>query len=184
MERLDFVAALVESLAWPVAVVTAAWILRSPLARALSGPVKRWKAGPSGVEIEYWEQTIEATRAELEQGAPAGVPLPGVEDELRRLLEVSPRAAVLEAFARVEGELRAQLVGEAEGRHLGGTRLARLARERGRINDEMLKAVEGMAVLRNLAAHGGDELDKGRAREFLALADGVLFALKSAEPPF
>lgn len=184
MNMLEFVASLVQSLAWPVAAVVIVLVLRAPLARALSGPVKRWKAGPSGVEVEYWEETIEAARAELEQAAPAAAALPGVDNDLVRLVEVSPRAAVMEAFARIEGELR-DLVPreETEARHLAGTRLARLARGQERINDETLKAIEGMAVLRNLAAHGPDELDEARAREFLALADAVLFALRGAQPP-
>lgn len=181
MDWLEFVASLVQSLAWPTAVVIVVLILRAPLARALSGPVKRWKAGPSGVEIEYWEQTLEAARAELAQATPEVAALPGVDDELARLVEVSPRAAVMEAFARIERELRGLVRDEAGADRVGGMQLARLARARERINDETLKAIEGMAVLRNLAAHGPDEIDETRAREFVALADAVLFALRGPQ---
>jgi hypothetical protein len=39
--------------------------------------------------------------------------------------------------------------------------LARLAREQGTISDSTLRAVEGLSVLRNLAAHGRDgEVDR------------------------
>jgi hypothetical protein len=182
MNGLEFVASLVNSLAWPAAVAVIVLALRTPLANAVSGPVKRWKAGPSGVEVEYWEQAIEEARAELEQSPEVGsdrTALPGLDDELARLVEVSPRAAVMEAFARIESEMVTLLDGDSETVRVGGTRLARMAHEQGRISDETLKAIEGMAVLRNLAAHGrSGEIDTTRALEFVVLADAVLFALR------
>lgn len=36
-------------------------------------------------------------------------------------------------------------------------------------------------MLRNLAAHGPEEIDETRAREFVALADAVLFALRGPQ---
>jgi hypothetical protein len=186
MNGLEFVSSLVESLAWPVAGVTIALVLRGPIARALSGPVKRWKAGPSGLEVEYWEHAIEAVRAELEESPEVGSAtraLAGVDGELARLVEASPRAAVMEAFARVEGELRTLLEDEENDlERLGAMRLARLAHAKGAISDETMRAIERMAVLRNLAAHGdAREIDRARAAEFLVLADAVLFALSG--PP-
>jgi hypothetical protein len=183
MDGLQFIASLVESLAWPLAVTFLALVLRAPLAGALSGPVKRWKAGPSGLEVEYWEEAIEAARAELEHSPEVGpvlASLPGSDDELTRLAEASPRAAVMEAFARVEAELRSVLEGDARAERAGGIRLARLAHDRGRISDETLKAVERMAVLRNLAAHGhAHEIDVTQAIDFVGLADAVLLALRT-----
>jgi hypothetical protein len=105
-----------------------------------------------------------------------------VTEELARLAEVSPRSAVLEAFARIEARLIALLDGaDVESyRAVGGRALARLARDQGLISDETLTAVEGLAVLRNLAAHSPtDEIGAERARDYLALADAVLFALKA-----
>lgn len=183
MGTLEFIASLVHSLAWPVAAVVAILILRAPLARALSGPVKRWKAGPSGVEVEYWDETIEAVRVGLRhqpEVGPVAAELPGLDDELTRLVEVSPRAAVMEAFARIERVLSEMLAPEDAdgGRPVGPVQLARVLRARGSINDETLNAVQGMAVLRNLAAHGADDVDTRRAAEFIALADAVLFSLR------
>ena len=48
------------------------------------------------------------------------------------------------------------------------------------ISDETLSAVEGLSVLRNLAVHGlGGEIGAQRARDYLALADAVLYALRA-----
>lgn len=183
MDGFEFVASLVESLAWPIAAVVTVLILRTPLARALSGPVKRWKAGPAGVEVEYWDATIEALRGELSPPVepPGGTATTaGLEEELTAVAAVSPRAAVLEAFARVEAALQGLLNEDdtTASDRMGGLRLARVARARGAINDETLHAIEGMVVLRNLAAHAAGEVDAPRAAEFIALADAVLFTLR------
>lgn len=188
MGVLEFVASLVGSLAWPAAVVAAVLILRAPLTRALSGPVKRWKAGPSGVEVEYhWQETIEETRAELEQSPEAAQLLaapPGLDDDLARLVEASPRAAVMEAFARVEGGLRAAVGGDASKRYASARELAQVAKQRGNISEETLRSIEGLAVLRNLAAHDRvADLDAARAMEFVVLAEAVLYALHGAKRP-
>lgn len=56
--------------------------------------------------------------------------------------------------------------------------MARRALEAGLVRPEIVKAVEGAAVLRNLAAHGREaDLDEARALDYLALVDAVSFAL-------
>jgi hypothetical protein len=63
---------------------------------------------------------------------------------------------------------------------LGGRALAQLAHNRGLISDETLSAVDGLSVLRNLAAHSpSDDIGVGRARDYIALADAVLYALRA-----
>lgn len=103
-------------------------------------------------------------------------------EDLARLTEVSPRAAVLEAFARIEARL-VELLDSAEVesyRPVGGTALARLAHRHRLVSDETLTAVEGLSVLRNLAAHSPtDKIGTGRARDYLALADSVMYALRA-----
>ena len=47
-----------------------------------------------------------------------------------------------------------------------------------------VSARKGLAVLRNLAAHGGvNEVGPDRAKDHLALVDAVLFALRASPPP-
>ena len=62
---------------------------------------------------------------------------------------------------------------------LGGRALARMARQRDLISDETLAAIEGLSVLRDLTVHSGGDIGVGRARDYLALADAVLYALRS-----
>ena len=63
--------------------------------------------------------------------------------------------------------------------------MARRALEAGLVQPEVVKAVEGAAVLRNLAAHGREsDLDEARALDYLALTDAVSFALsRRSHPP-
>lgn len=57
--------------------------------------------------------------------------------------------------------------------------LARRALEAGIITPETVEAIQGVAVLRNLAAHGEQtDLSEARALDYLALIDGVLFAIR------
>ncbi len=181
---LAFIASLVHSLAWPAGIVAVVIVLRRPIAVALGRGVRRLRAGP--VEVEF-DQELAEVREELRRSPElAAEPQPAlgsVAEELARLAEVSPRAAVLEAFARIEARL-AELLDSSEVQHvrMGGRGLARLACDQGLISDETVAAVEGLSVLRNLAAHSlspADDIGAERARDYLALADAVLYALRA-----
>ena len=183
MSWLAFVASLVHSLAWPAGVVAVILVLRRPITVALSRGIRRLRAGP--VEVEF-DQELAEVRQELRQSpelATAEVPALAVtlRDDLARLAEVSPEAAVSAAFARIETRLVEVLdsAGAPSATAVGGLALARLACRQGLISDETLAAVEGLSVLRNLAAHGGGgTIGAERARDYLALADAVLYALR------
>jgi hypothetical protein len=54
-----------------------------------------------------------------------------------------------------------------------------VAGEKGLITPETKDAIDGLSVMRNLAAHGGQEdITPQRAHEFVALAQGVLYAIQ------
>ena len=186
MNWLAFVASLVHSLAWPIGVVVVVIVLRQPIGAAFSRGVRRLRAGP--IEVEF-DQELAEVREELSRSpelaaAKSQVLAPSLAEELARLAEVSPRSAVLEAYARIEARLIA-LLASAGVPGYGAFRrsaLARVARDEGLISDETLTAMEGLSVLRDLAAHNpADDIGVERARDYLALAGAVLFALK-AEP--
>lgn len=184
MDGMEFVASLVRSLAWPTAVVVIAVLFRSSIRSTLDGQIKRWKAGPAGVEIEYWEQTAAVARRQLPADADEQAEQTlggGLAGELGPVAAAAPGAAVMEAFSRVERELRRITAGVEPAEQLermGARQLAVVAQRHGRISPESLNAIDGLSVMRNLAAHGrAGELDETRALEFVHLADAVLFAL-------
>ncbi len=188
---MEFVASLVGSLAWPVAVVVLLVVFRPVLAELAAGGVKRWKAGPSGVEVEYWDREtteVKATiREQLADGerppALAGGPL---SEELADVIATSPSAAVVEAFSRIEIELRrivdgASVATDNEVARMSARLLSLVALDHDLITAESASGIEGLAVMRNLAAHGAanTELDQARALEFVHLTDAILFALRT-----
>lgn len=191
----EFIASLVGALAWPTTVLVMAWMFRSSLGRLLSGDIKRWKAGPAGVEVEYWERAIAEARLELAQDralVPAEVAaeeeLPReFRDEMAELAAISPRSAVMESFRRVELQLRSMLeiAGVQQIRPSGARVMAETALKHGLITSATVDAIRGMSTLRNLAAHGHDdsEIDQVRALEFIDLAEAVLFALQHSAHP-
>lgn len=185
MDGLAFTASVVQSLAWPSSVVAIVVVLRKPIGAALQR-LSKAKVGP--VEAEF-DQELAEVRKELqrapaltEQAGETPVPMLSLPEELNRLAESSPRAAILEAFARIEARLRELLTdaGVEVGGAQSGVALARLAQRQGLVSDETLNAVEGLAVMRNLAAHNPtDDISVDRARDYLALADAVLYPLRT-----
>jgi hypothetical protein len=181
---LQFIASLVRSLSWPAAVVGLAVVFRRPVAAALSRPLKRAKGGPTGFELE-WQFTGAVTREEVERlGVEApreSVAIDERQREREQLARVNPDAVVLRGYQDVERELRSLTVKvDPEAAHrFGAHGVAAIARKHGLISDATVKAVEGISVMRNLAAHGGeDQLTPERAMEYAALADAVLFAIR------
>lgn len=185
---MTFVASLVHSLAWPAAVFGLVVLLRRPLGEALTHGIRRLKAGP--LEIEFDQEATEVREEirripEVAAAEPRRLPV-SLADELARLVEVSPRAAVLEAFARIEERLEDLLekAGKRPDRRLGGPALARLASGHKLISIETGDAVQGLSVLRNLAAHAPrDDIGTDRTRDYVAMADAVLYAMRDTAAP-
>jgi hypothetical protein len=181
VSELQFIASLVSSLTWPVAVVTIVLLFRTKLAELLSSGIRRLKAGPFEVE---WDRTSSEVRVELDQ---PGVPSIDVSTDrgpfardLAELTRISPTAAVVQGYARVEVALREKLSGIEDDAKLrtSAAGLARLAAQQNKITDETARAIEGLAILRNLAAHGGvRDMTTDRAMDYLVLVDAVLYIL-------
>lgn len=101
MDILEFIASLTGSLAWPLALIAIFLALRKPL-RDLLPFLQELKIRE--FEIEFGRRVDEVT-AEVARELPAdekqtfATPLP---DQIFRLAQISPRAAVLEAWRAVE----------------------------------------------------------------------------------
>jgi hypothetical protein len=162
-------------------------VLRKPIGVVLGQGVRRLKAGPVEVEFDQLEREVREELARSPELAEAQVPAPAasLREELATLARVSPPAAVLEAYKRIEARLAEMLASAGRetpytvsGRAVSGRTLARMARQDDLISDETLAAVEGLAVLRNLTANAGGDIGVERAHDYLALADAVLYALR------
>ena len=105
MDGLAFIAALVASLSWPVAVIILALAFREPIGRMVERLPKRVKAGP--IEVEWPEIATEArvalaTSPEAERAAGGE----SLTDRLAPIADKAPEAAILAAYGEVERALR------------------------------------------------------------------------------
>jgi hypothetical protein len=180
---LQFAASLVSSLAWPLAVLAVAMVFRVQIRQLMTRQLRRLRAGP--VEMEF-DRLLSEVGVELASPRPAASSKGSAEspliEELADASAVSPLAAVLDAHAAVEQAL-SDLVAEVDAgqaRQSAGTaRLTNTALAKGLITPETARAIEGITVLRNLAAHGrANEVTPERARDYLALVDAVLFTMR------
>ena len=185
MSVLQFISALVQALAWPAVVLIAVVLFRDKLSALLAGSMKRLKVGP--IEAE-WDRTLSEAEVELEQPGVPPLDRRTIPSDARRNLakfaSLMPAAAVIEGYASIELALRGLLADVEDPRVLrtGASGLARQAVKLGRVNEETARAIEGLGVLRNLAAHGqAGEVTLDRANNYLALVDAVLYVLNSSQ---
>jgi hypothetical protein len=184
----DFIASLIDSLAWPGAVVVLILLLRQHIGELLRRPMSRLSVGPLEVE---WDRTVVATLRELEAPPSArnggmDVPPGSVITDLWRLADVAPAAVVVEGFSRIGQALARRLgAGLDDVPRASPRELARLAREHDLITDETVRAIDGLAALRNIAAHLPDdkEITSTEATEYLRLVEAVLYAVSTGMKP-
>jgi hypothetical protein len=177
MDSKQLIASLVSSLAWPAAVVCIAVLFRAQLKTLLSEHLRHIEAGPLKADFDRLGSDVHAALGE------AGIPASAGADtgELTDLAQRVPGAAIPEAFALVERELRRALtsIGESPPDATDAKDLAHRALERGLITPLTINAIEGIAVMRNLAVHGPRrEIAVKQAKEYLALVDSVLYAMR------
>jgi uncharacterized protein YutE (UPF0331/DUF86 family) len=190
MNGLQFVASVINSLSWPATAFAIAFLLRRSLGRMLTGDIRRWKAGPAGLEVEFQEKAahVQQEVKEIQKRGPAAPEASKEESafsaQMLELAKVSPRAAIMEIYAHIIDHLRLALVmaNVAEAKDIRDAyRLMYVAEERKAIPADTLKAIKGLAALRNIAAHGQADLSYERAVEFLRLSEPLLWALM--QPP-
>jgi hypothetical protein len=184
---LEFIAALASAVGWPLAAVVIVLVLRRPIARMLTErPPKRVRAGPFEAE---WDQAYAQAETEVQALPPAPEPELAADggslhDELGSEVRTAPAVAVLEAFARVEQELRKIVapVNPERAARMSALGLARAAAQAELISPGAVPAIEALSVLRNLAAHGGArEITTEQAGNYLDLADACLTALRAEQ---
>ena len=166
MDVLAFVASIVGSLAWPLAVVLLVILFRTQIRSWMARPPRHVKAGPFEIE---WDQLVEAATVKV------------AESRARDATGVTPEARVLAAFGEVEGAFR-EAVADAGWQDADRRPLRTLldqAQSDGLVSAETVEAIHGLIGLRNLAAHGGAALTEERVDDFRILADAVIYAIQS-----
>lgn len=193
------------ALAWPLIVAIVLLSFRKAITNLLPD-LRRLKAGPSGVEME-WERKLEEVREELEASeaklSPEDARIRMEEEasatdaidvekrsagsfleEIDELAKVSPSAAVLESYRRLETVLRRAIrerhpdLPQRETSYV--TRLIQIARDDGLILKEEDAALQDLRIMRNNLAHGVEmrAIDYGQAMEYASLVQRLIISIE------
>lgn len=179
---MELLASLVDSLAWPASLAMVVFLLRNALRRLI----------PDLHNMRYKELELEFGRkvARLdEKAAAAELPSPiapqakDVDSVVNRLVPISPRAAVTEAWREVELAMR-----EAAQRHnvdlsqqLGVRLMAENLRDAGVLSPAAVEVLTELRILRNEALHAREvDLSAEDAWEYASVAERLRGQLASS----
>jgi uncharacterized protein YutE (UPF0331/DUF86 family) len=96
-------------------------------------------------------------------------------------VELSPRAAVLESFSRLEATLR-EAVPTQDRRPTSIRRLGSLAVEARILTEQEAGILNDLTTLRNVAAHESLDMDADQARVFVDLAARLVRSIEATPP--
>jgi len=193
MDWLTFISKLFEAAVWPAVVISIVFLLRKPLCEA----VRAWgtiKATYKDFAVELRKATEEADMASLPvspvvtssfsdestgsiSGSQGSEPL---LDKYERIAEVSPAAAVVEAWRDVEVELLelAKDKGIATSKNFTLALLSRLEATDA-LDSRSVEIIKALRRLRNEAVHHGTRsISQDDAMEYAMLATRIIARLQ------
>lgn len=195
MDWLAFLASIVGSLAWPVAVVVIALIFREPILKLL----------PDVSELEYgkFKVKFEKELAEIKEQAeltalPPAPPRPAFPEpkesganaadreaaDFVHLALASPRAAIIESWLAVERELTRLMQSAGITTRAGAVGKPSTLEQRGIISADLARLIDRLWSLRNEAVHHPRlGVDVAEALEYARLAGRIVAALRGAKTP-
>lgn len=166
----DSVSSILGVIAWPALIAFIIWLFRNQIRTLLQGPVTRLKIGPFEAE---WSRTVEEVRREIKV-VPATNGPRGVVDDLWKLAHSDPAAAILAGHNRLELALQRRLNVYRDETNTPLPTLVKKAKRRRLVSASTVRAIEGMAELRNLAAHDhSGRVTEAEAVEYLKLVEAI-----------
>ena len=178
MDWLEFFASLISSLAWPITLLLAVFLLRGYLS-TLFPFIERLKY--KDFEIEFrksLQELTEKSREALPAIQAVEMEAAGISrDRLYSLTEISPRSAILEAWLQVESAAAAALQASEPtfaSKPMAPLRLGEALNRRQIINRAQLEIFNRLRDLRNKAVHVGDAVFKpDEVAEYIELATSL-----------
>lgn len=179
MTVLEFFASVIDSLAWPALVGFIVYLARDQVVQ-LVGRLSRFKYKEIEAEFRQALEDIEVIRGEAIEGEIVEVKQEGTIT-LDELADVSPRAAIMEAWIKIEMATRDFYESIGLERRLSYRGLREVPNEHQRQIEPVMGAYKELRQLRNKAAHSSDfDLSADIAREYIAVASQVETALRKA----
>ena len=189
MDWLTFIANIVSSVAWPASAVVIALIFRSQLTDLLKRITKGKFAGGEFEFSESAQGQLADAKVDLQTN---DAPDDSSEDENEldvayRLLEISPRAAIIEAWRIITERAQIKIMDEIEdssessdftdsgdllGRHFPPARMTEYFRKYRILSADEIELFDELRHLRNQAKHVEDfDIGDKKSKEYLILAE-------------
>jgi uncharacterized protein YutE (UPF0331/DUF86 family) len=190
MSVLQFIASLVNSLAWPIVVIVLVFILRAPLTTVLL-TLTRLKY--KDLELDFGRELKQLEKeARALDIAPKQLQKTAVKREPRQFLEEAaqmaddfPEPAIAVASQAIEAELMTAVmrmgISPDYPPYNSALKNAQLLGEQNKIDSRTFELLNRMRMLRNSVTHGASRaaVKSHEAAEFVALARGVVEKLES-----
>jgi hypothetical protein len=199
MNSWEFVASLASSLSWPVVITVMMFLFRAQLKSLLGNiagriPTVSEITGPGNIALKF-EQELKEVKDDLppetqdatdgqEDGSGDGLdPASSFLTRIEALAEVSPRAAILEAYLRVE-TAAAKVVAEYAPHQMRQDSIQYMLKRVGAVPQYLVTAAAGLSRLRNEAAHAEDfSIPTETVREYAVTALDVAYGLDEILAP-
>ena len=185
MDTLEFIAALVEDLVWPLTVVLAIFVFRGPIYNLLPF-LQRLRYKDFVVEFNKKLDEVE-TQAAAITGEGTEVP---VDEYMLELANAHPRGAVIDSWLAIEKAIRdvaaSRDIDVQDPRRRSAFAVERELARSGALNPEVVSLVRDLRSTRNEVAHRLDvPFTPEMARQYALAASRVVAALEemSATPP-
>jgi len=185
MDWKQFVASVISSLSWPIAVVLVVALLRASL-MGLIPKIRSLKYGDLHIDLG---KELEAVKAEIsahatDAEAPESQPLPPTTSTIE-LASLSPRAAILTSWLEVEKEIEVTIskhqirIANPHKNHPGLK--MRILRDKNLIDENTMSTFKKLYDLRNRAAHLTDvDVGYDDAISMAELCEWLILKLKEA----
>jgi hypothetical protein len=180
MSFLEFLASIINSLAWPALLGFCVYILRDPAGKLIE-LISKFKY--QGLEADFREVLDDIKAIEARDSGRSIVEKPEtVSIDLEDLAEVSPRVAVMEAWILVEKATAKFCEHHGLPSPVSYQGLFRLSKEKNLDIDHLQTAYQEMRLLRNKASHASDFVIKpGTARDYVKAANFIISEMAMRE---
>lgn len=186
MDGFQFVSSLAGQLAWPVVVLALGFAFKGEVSRLINEV--REIEGPKGIRVRReWRQESDEVAEKLSAPEPT-IAIDGPEANQRpNPIEVAragtdPAGAIDAAYRTLAYRLREVSAGGTPTFRAGKPDLRAAAKEAaqaGAVGASTLEAIEGIAVLHDLAMSAPNRVSAAEAREFQLLVSTVMYALRT-----
>lgn len=181
MDGYQFIAALVESMAWPAAILGSVFMFRQKLIELLPRLQFKFKDLEANFRLDQAEK--DAAALPPPPLTPETLPTPEEKSRFEQIAEISPRAAMLEVRTDVEEAVRtlADSAGLLTPRVQSTLGLTRLLRSKEIIDHQTSALLDDLRVVGNNAAHDAQaQFSIEDAKRFRALADRAITQLRNS----